>query len=70
MTVASDGRLRELTEDLLVRDARVHAERTDWTVTREALHSEMGATLDRVPGRHGLWLAFRTHYDETAVLRP
>ncbi|WP_435064380.1 DUF3179 domain-containing (seleno)protein [Halobaculum sp. EA56] len=46
----------------------VDADGTQWTVTREELRGDGGETRERVPGRHGLWFAFRTHYDETHVL--
>ena len=43
-----------------------------WQIGRNELHAETeddSETLDRVVGRHGLWFAFRTHYDEAYVLR-
>jgi hypothetical protein len=47
----------------------VDADGTTWTVAREELRAPSGETRARVPGRHGLWFAFRTHYDEAHVLR-
>ncbi|MCG1003260.1 MULTISPECIES: DUF3179 domain-containing (seleno)protein [Halobacterium] len=49
-------------------DALVGAEGTAWTVTRNELRAGE-ATRERIPGRHGLWFAFRTHYDDAHVLR-
>ncbi|MFB6270085.1 MAG: DUF3179 domain-containing (seleno)protein, partial [Halobacterium sp.] len=49
-------------------DALVDADGTAWAVTRNALRAD-GAERDRIPGRHGLWFAFRTHYDDAHVLR-
>ena len=46
----------------------VDADGTEWTVERNELHAD-GATRERIPGRHGLWFAFRTHYDAAHVLR-
>ncbi|MFB6077923.1 MAG: DUF3179 domain-containing (seleno)protein [Halarchaeum sp.] len=43
------------------------ADGTAWTVTRDALVAD-GDTRERVTGRHGLWFAFRTHYDTAHVL--
>lgn len=51
----------------------VDGEGRRWTPTHDALVPEGGrddegaATCDRVPGRHGLWLAFRPHYDTVHV---
>lgn len=53
--------------------ALVDGEGRRWTPTHDALVPEDGrddagaATRDRVPGRHGLWLAFRPHYDAVHV---
>ena len=44
------------------------AEGDVWAVHREELRSQDGETRERVVGRHGLWFAFRTHYDEAHVL--
>ncbi len=41
---------------------------TEWTVTYDALVAADGRRLERVDGRHGLWFAFRTGYDETHVV--
>jgi hypothetical protein len=49
-------------------DVLVDGEGTRWTVERNELEAD-GATLARIPGRHGLWFAFRTHYDDAHVLR-
>jgi len=45
----------------------VDAERTEWRVSRDELRSETG-TRARIPGRHGLWFAFRTHFDTAHLL--
>lgn len=50
-------------------DGLVDAEGTTWVATREELRSDAGGVRQRVPGRHGLWFAFRTHYDGAHVLR-
>jgi hypothetical protein len=47
----------------------VDADGVEWTVTRDALQAPSGGTRARVPGRHGLWFAFRTHYGTTHVVR-
>ena len=47
----------------------VDADGTLWQLTRDELVADTGETRERVPGRHGLWFAFRTHYDEARVLR-
>jgi hypothetical protein len=71
--------LLDATHDVAVYDAPpAPVERTDgglvdgegarWTVERGELVSETGETRARVPGRHGLWFAFRTHYDDAHVL--
>ncbi|WP_254274462.1 DUF3179 domain-containing (seleno)protein [Haloarcula marina] len=39
-----------------------------WTISRNHLRSETGDTRERIAGRHGLWFAFRTHYDVAHVL--
>jgi hypothetical protein len=49
-------------------EAIVDADGESWTVTRTELRSLTGDNRERIPGRHGLWFAFRTHYDETHVL--
>ncbi|MFB6091173.1 MAG: DUF3179 domain-containing (seleno)protein [Halobellus sp.] len=41
---------------------------TRWELTRNELRGPDGETRDRVPGRHGLWFAFRTHYETAHVL--
>lgn len=51
----------------LAEDALVDGDGTNWTVARNELRAN-GATRERIPGRHGLWFAFRTHYDDAAVL--
>jgi hypothetical protein len=38
-----------------------------WRVTHDALVAADGERRDRVPGRHGLWLAFRVGYDDPTV---
>jgi len=48
--------------------ALVDADGTRWRLSRDELRSEAGATRDRIPGRHGLWFAFRTHYDTAHVI--
>jgi len=48
-------------------DALVDAEGTRWDVTTEALVANE-ARRERVVGRHGLWFAFRSQYDEATVL--
>jgi hypothetical protein len=54
----------------------VDAEGRGWRPTHDALVHEDGrddegaATRDRVPGRHGLWLAFRPHYETVHVVDP
>lgn len=45
------------------------AEGAVWAVNRNELRSQNGETRERVVGRHGLWFAFRTHYDRAHVLR-
>lgn len=49
-------------------DGLVDAEGAEWELTRNELRSPTGETLPRVTGRHGLWFAFRTHYDTAHVL--
>ena len=46
----------------------VDDEGTEWKITREALVAD-GERLNRIPGRHGLWFAFRSQYPETTVVR-
>ncbi|QLG64163.1 DUF3179 domain-containing (seleno)protein [Halorarum salinum] len=53
----------------LVADGLRDAEGDLWAVHRNELHSQDGETRERVVGRHGLWFAFRTHYDRATVLR-
>ena len=48
--------------------ALVDADDTRWRLTRNQLRSDSGETRDRIPGRHGLWFAFRTHYDTAHVI--
>ncbi|MBX0325463.1 DUF3179 domain-containing protein [Halomicroarcula sp. F13] len=48
-------------------DGLVDGEGTEWLVERNALRAD-GATRDRIAGRHGLWFAFRTHYETAHVL--
>ncbi|MFB6297729.1 MAG: DUF3179 domain-containing (seleno)protein [Salinirussus sp.] len=48
-------------------DALVGADGSRWVIATDGLHGD-GGTLDRVPGRHGLWLSFRPHYDEYTVV--
>lgn len=48
--------------------ALVDADGTRWRLARNELRSEDGETRDRIPGRHGLWFAFRTHYETAHVL--
>lgn len=49
-------------------DGLLDAEETEWKLTRNELRSTTGETLSRVTGRHGLWFAFRTHYNTAHVL--
>jgi hypothetical protein len=46
----------------------VDADGTGWAVTRNELRSDAGETRARIAGRHGLWFAFRTHYEAAHVL--
>jgi len=46
----------------------VDADGMRWQLSRNELQSEEGAVRDRIPGRHGLWFAFRTHYDTAHVV--
>lgn len=39
-----------------------------WTITRNELRTD-GDARRRIPGRHGLWFAFRTHFEDAHVLR-
>ena len=48
--------------------ALVDADGARWRVSRTELRSESGDARDRIPGRHGLWFAFRTHYDTAHVV--
>ncbi|MFD1600916.1 DUF3179 domain-containing (seleno)protein [Halobellus rarus] len=41
---------------------------TEWQVARNELRSASDETRERLPGRHGLWFAFRTHYETAHVL--
>ncbi|WP_435181105.1 DUF3179 domain-containing (seleno)protein [Halorussus sp. AFM4] len=46
----------------------VDAEGRQWTVSRDALvGGESDDRLERVAGRHGLWFAFRSQYDDARV---
>jgi len=45
----------------------VDADGTRWSVTSEALVAD-DERLGRVVGRHGLWFAFRSQYDEATVI--
>jgi len=49
-------------------DALVDADGRRWTIARSELRTD-GEARERIPGRHGLWFAFRTHYDEAHVIR-
>ncbi|GAB7021119.1 DUF3179 domain-containing (seleno)protein [Halostagnicola bangensis] len=48
-------------------NALVDDDQREWTIAREELASR-GETLDRVPGRHGLWFAFRSQYEDLTVI--
>ena len=48
--------------------ALVDADGTQWRLARNELRAVGGETRDRIPGRHGLWFAFRTHYETAHVL--
>ncbi|WP_336022906.1 DUF3179 domain-containing (seleno)protein [Halobellus salinisoli] len=48
--------------------ALVDADGTRWTLTRNELRSDDGRIRTRIPGRHGLWFAFRTHYETAYVI--
>ena len=48
-------------------DAVVDGDGRRWRITREALVDD-GERLERVPGRHGLWFAFRTQYPDATVV--
>jgi hypothetical protein len=48
--------------------ALVGADGTRWELTRNELRSDDGETRARIPGRHGLWFAFRTHYETVHIL--
>jgi hypothetical protein len=72
--------LRDATGDVAVYDAPstqldrrgdglIDENGRTWTVTRSEIRGPDGSAHDRIAGRHGLWFAFRTHYDETHVLR-
>jgi hypothetical protein len=41
---------------------------TRWDLHRNELRSTDGETRERIPGRHGLWFAFRTHYETVHVV--
>ncbi|WP_053772839.1 DUF3179 domain-containing (seleno)protein [Halorubrum tropicale] len=71
--------LLDATGDVAVYEAPpTPVERTDtglldsdgetWAVNRNKLQSQTGETRKRVTGRHGLWFAFRTHYDMAHVV--
>ena len=48
-------------------DELVDVEGDRWTLTHDAL--ERGERIrDRIPGRHGLWFAFRTQYERPVVV--
>ena len=51
-----------------VLTAEVDADGARWRVSRTERRSESGDARDRIPGRHGLWFAFRTHYDTARVV--
>jgi len=48
-------------------DHLVAADGTRWAIEAEALVGADGR-LERVPGRHGLWFAFRTQYPDASVV--
>ena len=48
--------------------ALIDADGARWRVSRNALRSGSGDARDWIPGRHGLWFAFRTHYDTAHVV--
>ena len=48
-------------------DGLVDADGGRWTIDREALRSG-GEERERVAGRHGLWFAFRSQYDDPVVV--
>jgi len=48
--------------------ALVGADGTRWQISRNELGSDAGGTRARIPGRHGLWFAFRTHYETAHVI--
>lgn len=45
----------------------VDADDRRWEITHDGLLGN-GEALDRIAGRHGLWLSFRPHYDEYTVV--
>ena len=50
-------------------EALVDADGTRWALTRDALVSDAGdGRRERLVGRHGLWFAFRSQYDEATVV--
>ena len=48
--------------------ALVDSEGVEWRLARNELRSADGDSRERIPGRHGLWFAFRTHYETAHVL--
>lgn len=48
-------------------DRLVDADGTEWEFTADALVND-DDHLERVPGRHGLWFAFRIQYDEHHIV--
>nr|WP_305149188.1 DUF3179 domain-containing (seleno)protein [Halobellus litoreus] len=48
--------------------ALVDGEGFEWQLSRNELRSADGDSRERIPGRHGLWFAFRTHYETAHVL--
>ena len=46
----------------------VDADGTRWQLSRNELRSTDGETRSRIPGRHGLWFAFRTHYGTAHIV--
>lgn len=50
-------------------DHLVDAEGRRWRIRHDGLHAADGDDrLARVPGRHGLWLSFRPHYEQYRVV--
>lgn len=52
-----------------VDDGLIDSDGTLWSVTRTELVSTGGDTRERISGRHGLWFAFRTHYDDAYIIQ-